>query len=100
MRSRMWWMVALGVVGLLSTADPAQSCPMCRENVASNPALPQAYMYSILFMLSMPALVLSGFGFTIWRAFQKHDQQQQALQSLEQTLAETELESRPQSPSA
>jgi len=30
-------------------------------------AKPRAYMYSILFMMSMPATICGGFGFAFWR---------------------------------
>ena len=49
------------------------ACPMCKAaneadqaNVDAN-AKPRAYMYSIMFMISMPATILSGFGFVFWR---------------------------------
>ncbi|MFN0053288.1 MAG: hypothetical protein ACKV0T_13985 [Planctomycetales bacterium] len=47
----------------------AEACPMCSQSIADENALPRAYMYSILFMLGMPALVFSGMGLTIYRAF-------------------------------
>lgn len=55
------------------------ACPMCKVANEDAPATdangmpidtnarPQAYMYSILFMLSMPALLLSGFGVAFYR---------------------------------
>jgi hypothetical protein len=55
------------------SAGPVQACPMCK---AANEAdqgdgeanlKPRAYMYSILFMISMPATLLGAFGFTFWR---------------------------------
>ena len=46
---------------------------MCAETVAADEHLPRAYMYSIVFMLGMPALVFTGFGIGIYRAVHKAD---------------------------
>ncbi len=52
--------------------SPVSACPMCKaanesdQNGEPN-TKPQAYMYSILFMLSMPATLLGAFGFAFWR---------------------------------
>lgn len=51
---------------------------MCAETVAADDNLPTAYMYSILFMLAMPALVFAGFGIAIYRALKKHHAAQAA----------------------
>ena len=58
----------------------AQACPMCKlanesgedENcgLVQN-ARPRAYMYSILFMLGMPATLTAGFGFGFYRLWRK-----------------------------
>lgn len=47
--------------------EPAEACPMCKAANESNDALPRAYMYSILFMLAVPATVLTGFGIGFYR---------------------------------
>lgn len=62
----------------------AQACPMCKlanesgedENcqIEQN-ARPRAYMYSILFMLSMPATLTAGFGFGFYRLWRKGQMQ-------------------------
>lgn len=65
---------SLLVLGLAlgPASAPCVACPMCKaanetdQNGEPN-TKPQAYMYSILFMLSMPATVLGAFGFTFWR---------------------------------
>jgi hypothetical protein len=49
---------------LLSAA--AQACPLCSQSIAEEDALPHAYMYSILFMLAMPAVVFTGIGSVIY----------------------------------
>ena len=44
-------------------ADTIFACPTCKENLAVDPEsanIVRGYFYSILFMLSMPPLILSG----------------------------------------
>ncbi len=55
--------VALALALLLVFADFAFACPTCKENLAGDPEaanIVRGYFYSILFMLSMPPLILSG----------------------------------------
>jgi hypothetical protein len=66
----------LVVASAFSTA-PAVACPYCKfaneekqKGEATNPR-PQAYMYSILFMLSMPASLLGAFGYGFYRLWKK-----------------------------
>lgn len=47
--------------------EMASACPLCKEANETNPALPRAYMYSIIFMLAVPATVLTGFGIGFYR---------------------------------
>ena len=66
------------LTGAMQPATVA-ACPMCKVANEDAPAMgadgfpldtnarPRAYMYSILFMLSMPALLLSGFGIAFYR---------------------------------
>lgn len=70
--------VALALVSALAAA-PAMACPLCKLANESKQATeeenlrPKAYMYSILFMLSMPALLTTGFSIAFYRAW-KHGQ--------------------------
>ena len=55
--------IALAIGLLLLFADSALACPTCRDNLAADPEsanIVRGYFYSILFMLSMPPLILSG----------------------------------------
>ncbi|MGI8979116.1 MAG: hypothetical protein ACR2FY_07820 [Pirellulaceae bacterium] len=55
--------IALVLALLLCFADAAFACPTCKENLAGDPEaanIVRGYFYSILFMLSMPPLILSG----------------------------------------
>ncbi len=56
---------------VLALAGTANACPMCNQSIAGQDHLPHAYMYSILFMLSMPAVVFAGIGGTIYLKFRK-----------------------------
>jgi hypothetical protein len=54
---------AIALALLFIFADVALACPTCKENLAGDPEaanLVRGYFYSILFMLSMPPLILSG----------------------------------------
>jgi hypothetical protein len=56
------WLLPLLLV-LLVCADSALACPTCKDQLANDPAamgLARGYFYSILFMLSMPVLILAG----------------------------------------
>jgi hypothetical protein len=77
--------VAAGSVAFSPVAPVAEACPMCKlaneegtntQEAAAANARPKAYMYSILFMLSMPATLLSAFGLSFYRI---HRRQQAEL---------------------
>ena len=70
MRSRMLLTAAL-LWGAMSFVEPVQACPLCKEANETDPNLPRAYMYSIIFMLAMPATVLTGFGVGFYRLSRK-----------------------------
>jgi hypothetical protein len=61
--------LAIGATWLLSAA--AQACPMCSQSIAEEDLLPHAYMYSIIFMLTMPAVVFTGIGAVIYMQCRK-----------------------------
>jgi hypothetical protein len=63
--------IAAGLLLCLTAATPASACPMCKLANESDARLPRAYMYSILFMLGMPATVFSGFSIGFWRLSRK-----------------------------
>ncbi len=73
-----WVIGALVVALLLLLASVAAACPTCKEGLAQNDpqgrAIAAGYYYSILFMMSMPYLVLGTFAsvayYTIRRARQ------------------------------
>jgi hypothetical protein len=55
--------IAAAMALLFIFAETALACPTCKENLAGDPEaanIVRGYFYSILFMLSMPPLILSG----------------------------------------
>ncbi|MEZ6123171.1 MAG: hypothetical protein R3C49_08370 [Planctomycetaceae bacterium] len=56
----------------LSTASACPNCKFANETEADRP---RAYMYSILFMLGMPATIFTGFGISFYRMAKKNQQQ-------------------------
>ncbi len=45
----------------------ALACPMCKAANEEDDAKPRAYMYSILFMLTVPATLVSGVTFSLFK---------------------------------
>lgn len=58
--------VAVGVIPILPQHE-LQACPGCKTANETEDRRPRAYMYSILFMLGMPATVFTGFGIAFYR---------------------------------
>ena len=65
---------------LVFCVDAALGCPTCKDQLANDPTaqnLARGYFYSILFMLSMPALIFIGlssyFYFLVRQARRKAD---------------------------
>jgi hypothetical protein len=59
--------VIIGLFALLLSAGEAYACPSCRAANATDKHLPLAYQTSILFMLSVPMMIFSGFGIGLYR---------------------------------
>ena len=74
MKSRRWWPIAVLLAALTfgPAAGVAEACPSCKAANETDSRRPQAYMYSILFMMSMPAIVLTGFGVGFYRISRRH----------------------------
>lgn len=71
MRKLLLALVMTFALGLGPAIDSVQACPMCAEANKTEKNRPKAYMYSILFMLSMPALIFTGFGVGFYRLHRK-----------------------------
>jgi uncharacterized membrane protein len=73
-------LLALGV-------DVASACPTCKEGVAQNDphyqSMAAGYYYSILFMMSMPFIIVTTFGTFAYRSVKKAQAQRAAQRSEE-----------------
>ena len=74
--------LALLVVALL--ASDASACPTCREGLAENDphgqSMAAGYYYSILFMMSMPFIIITTFGSFAYRSVKKAEAERAAQQ--------------------
>jgi hypothetical protein len=62
---------------------PLVACPGCKNANETESLRPRAYMYSILFMLGMPASVFAGFGIAFYRMSRRAAiDQQEAMERL------------------
>ena len=65
-RTTNWLLIALVVAIALLAASPASACPTCKDGIAENDPAAQSmaagYFYSIVFMMSMPFLLLGTLG--------------------------------------
>lgn len=72
-------LIAVVLTGGAVAPQVAEACPMCKvaneDNTTSGDsmAVPRAYMYSILFMLSMPATLFAVFGISLYRLSRKRE---------------------------
>ena len=81
---------SLPFVALLAMAGVAAACPTCKDQIAGDPAaqnMARGYAYSIVFMLSVPPLILTGLGtyfyLEVRRAYAKQAQED-ALAAIDQ----------------
>ena len=91
------WLVAAMVVALvLLIASVAAACPTCKEGLAQNDpqgkSLAAGYAYSILFMMSMPYIVLGTVGSLAYLSIRR------AQRSSEASAAESRDGSDPMTP--
>jgi uncharacterized paraquat-inducible protein A len=75
------WVVAAIVLALvLLIATVAAACPTCKEGLAQNDphgqSLAAGYAYSVLFMMSMPYIVLGTFGSVAYYSIRRARRQQ------------------------
>ena len=76
MSSKLRILIAASLLATTVAATPVQACPMCQvanedQNNPGKDAVPRAYMYSILFMLAMPASLVTAFGVAFYRLSSK-----------------------------
>ena len=72
--------LALALVGIFSACVFA--CPTCKEGVAANDphhqSLAAGFYYSILFMVSMPYIILGSFGYLAFVTIRRAKDRQEA----------------------
>ncbi len=71
----MMTVAMISASGLVSS--DAEACPGCKNANETDSLRPRAYMYSILFMLGMPATVFTGFGIAFYRMSRRSMLEQQ-----------------------
>lgn len=59
--------VATLAIVLSVGSGSALACPNCKLGNETESGRPRAYMYSILFMIGMPATIFTGFGISFYR---------------------------------
>ena len=72
MLRRLLCSAVLASAMVAGTAPAAVACPSCKNANETDPNRPKAYMYSILFMLSMPAVLFTAFGIGFYRLSRPH----------------------------
>lgn len=64
----------LALLAVALWAAEASACPTCKESLADNPhgqSMAAGYYYSILFMMSMPFIILTTFGSVCYRSVKR-----------------------------
>ena len=80
-------MAVLGGVGAFPAGETsAMACPNCKAANETDSLKPKAYMYSILFMIGMPATIFTGFSLSFWRMARKAHLEQEVV-SAEETVS-------------
>ena len=74
-------------MGVLSTAATALACPTCKNALAGHDHIVQGYFWSILFMMSMPFLLLGSFTAYMYWEVRKARAQQAASRQANQPAA-------------
>ena len=79
-----WATIIAFAAVILCTADAALGCPTCKEGVAQNDpqyqSMAAGYYYSILFMMSMPFIILTTFGSFAYRSVKRAQAERDAAQ--------------------
>jgi LytS/YehU family sensor histidine kinase len=93
---RSSWIATICGAALLffAAAAPVSACPMCKLASESASRQPRAYMYSVLFMMSMPMIITGGFGIAFYRlsrqANRMREEELRAFQEANETAPENE----------
>lgn len=66
-RAALAGLLIFGALASEPALAPAEACPSCKLANATDNRLPRAYQFSILFMLTVPALLVTSFGVGLYR---------------------------------
>jgi hypothetical protein len=79
-----WVLIAITVVLVLLLASVAAACPTCKDSLAQNDpqgrSLAAGISYSIIFMMSMPYIVLATFGSCAYLSIRRAQKAKDALE--------------------
>lgn len=65
------FVLAVVLTGACGLSSSAMACPNCKNANETDSNRPRAYMYSILFMIGMPATIFTTFGISFYRMTKK-----------------------------
>ena len=65
---------AVVLIALALCPAAAEACPMCKSAAEADDRLPRAFFASIVFMLSVPLALATGFGVAFWRLSKRTDE--------------------------
>lgn len=75
------WIAPLALVAVLAAV--ATACPTCKEGLDQNDpqyqSVARGFYYSILFMMSMPYIILGSFGYLAFVSIRRAKVQQEAI---------------------
>lgn len=84
-----WRQLALAIVLVTVAAVAVQACPTCKDGITQHDpqrqALAAGFGYSVIFMLSMPYLILATFGSMAYLSIRRARQQQSLEAASDQT---------------
>jgi hypothetical protein len=78
---RLMLRTALAAALVACVASAAWACPTCKEDLANNPqgqGLAAGFYYSILFMMSMPFLIIGTLGTVAYRSVKRAQAEREA----------------------
>lgn len=83
--------LAIVMTGACGFSSSALACPNCKAANETDSNRPRAYMYSILFMIGMPATIFTTFGISFYRMTKKAELA--AAQEAESAIDPTDVDS-------
>jgi uncharacterized membrane protein len=80
-----WALIAIVLALVLLIASVAAACPTCKDGLAQNDphgkALAAGFGYSVIFLMSMPYIVLATFGSCAYLSIRRAQREKEALET-------------------